>query len=265
MYVTGHYEFEIVIKNLRKNIQNTIYRRFSDLEILHEGLIKYNPGCRIVPIPEKSLWCNLYVNNDTQINKRKKQIEEYLNYINYHKYLCKNPIFRIFLSDDFERYKNEKNQKITFYDQLIFVKSFMPNLQNIFSSNTSNYFLENNEIKSEKIQNFSEKEMEKEKDNIIRLEKGILECIKINEILHKSIEEKINSLKNIFSITKSFEHTSLKLEQSEHDEDFKNSKQSINKNMEIIFNLYDKNKSHTNMLLFNLENLKVKKLFFKSI
>jgi hypothetical protein len=90
-------------------------------------LIKFNPGCRIPPIPEKSIWCNFYVNNDYSLEKRKKQIEDYLNYINNHRYLNQNPIFLIFLSDDFERYKTDYNNKSTIYDKLNSFKKYFPN------------------------------------------------------------------------------------------------------------------------------------------
>ena len=104
--------------------------RYSDLEILNDGLIRYNPGCRIPPLPEKSVWCNLYVNNDSHLGKRKRQIEEYLNYIHLHKYLSQNQIYLIFLSDDFEQYKNDYNKKNTFYDKIysIKIKTYIPNL-----------------------------------------------------------------------------------------------------------------------------------------
>ncbi len=104
--------------------------RFSDIEILHEGLIRFNPGCRIAPMPEKSIWCNLYVNNDYSLEKRKKSIEEYLNYINSHYYLRHNPIFNIFLSDDFERYKTEYSKKSTIYDKIYALKEYFPNFFN---------------------------------------------------------------------------------------------------------------------------------------
>ena len=60
------------------------------------------------------------------LEKRKKSIEEYLNYIHTHKYLCRNPIYLIFLSDDFERYKNENYQKTTIYDKLSYYKIYLP-------------------------------------------------------------------------------------------------------------------------------------------
>ncbi len=73
---------EIIMKNIMMNTYKTIYRRFSDLERLHEGLLNYNPGCRIHLMPEKSIWTNLNVNSNKILEKRRKQIEEYLNYIN---------------------------------------------------------------------------------------------------------------------------------------------------------------------------------------
>jgi len=80
------------------------------LEILHDGLIKLNPGCRIPNLPEKSIWCNLYLNNDNALEKRKKQIENYLQLIMNHKFLKNNSVFKIFISDEMENYKNFLNQ-----------------------------------------------------------------------------------------------------------------------------------------------------------
>jgi len=80
--------------------------RFSDFEILHEGLLKFNPGSRIYSLPEKSIWCNLYINNDNALEKRKAQIAEYLKYILNHKFLKHNPIFQIFLTEELENYKS---------------------------------------------------------------------------------------------------------------------------------------------------------------
>ena len=83
------------------------------MEILHDGLLKLNPGCRIPNLPEKSIWCNLYLNNDNALEKRKNQIENYLHLIMNHKFLHNNSIFKIFLSDEMENYKNylSRNKK----------------------------------------------------------------------------------------------------------------------------------------------------------
>ena len=101
VYITGHYEFEILLtkKEMKKNkiiSQKTIYRRYTDLEILYDGLIKYNPGCLIPELPEKIFWMNVSTgSNKNLLDKRKTKIEKYLNYINKHYYLSKNPVFQI--------------------------------------------------------------------------------------------------------------------------------------------------------------------------
>ena len=56
-----------------------------------------NPGCKIIDIPEKNVWCNLKVNNNESLEIRRKQIENYLNYINKHLYLMKNSSFKEFI------------------------------------------------------------------------------------------------------------------------------------------------------------------------
>lgn len=76
------------------------------MEILHDGLIKLNPGCRIPNLPEKSIWCNLYLNNDNALEKRKNQIENYLTFIMNHKFLKNNSVFKIFLTEEMDNYKN---------------------------------------------------------------------------------------------------------------------------------------------------------------
>ncbi len=83
------------------------------MEILHDGLLKLNPGCRIPNLPEKSIWCNLYLNNDNALEKRKNLIENYLQYIMNHKFLKNNSVFKIFLSEEMENYKSflNKNKK----------------------------------------------------------------------------------------------------------------------------------------------------------
>lgn len=68
------------------------------------------------------------MNNDSHLEKRKRQIEEYLNYIHTHKYLSTNQIYLIFLSDDFERYKTEYNKKNTLYEKIYSMKTYIPNI-----------------------------------------------------------------------------------------------------------------------------------------
>ena len=80
---------------------------------MHDGLLKINPGSRIPDLPKKSIWCNIYINNDNALENRKNQIAEYLKYILNHKFLKNNPIFQLFLTEELENYKNylTKNKK----------------------------------------------------------------------------------------------------------------------------------------------------------
>ena len=48
-------------------------------------------------------------NNKDSVEEMKNQLENYLGYICKHIYLSKNPIFSIFISDEFERYRKKIN------------------------------------------------------------------------------------------------------------------------------------------------------------
>lgn len=87
----------------------------------------------------------------------------------------------------------------------------------------------------------------------MRLDKGITEAEDIFEKYIKINEEKAEALKNIFSLTKSLENTSLKLEQSEHDEEYQSMKKGMNKNIDTFFNLYEKNRLYCNKLSINIQ------------
>jgi hypothetical protein len=77
---------------------NIIKLRFHDIEILHHGLLDYNPGCLIPILPEKNFLANIYVDSSEFLNKRMKEIEDFLIYINGHKYLKRNPKYLQFIS-----------------------------------------------------------------------------------------------------------------------------------------------------------------------
>jgi hypothetical protein len=96
------------------------------------------------------------------MDKRRKQIEEYLVYINNHKYLSYNPVFKLFLTDEFERYKEEYNKHSKLIDRIKFIRKFLPD------------FLKINKYKTD-IDNEDEIAifLSKEKDNINRLEEGV--------------------------------------------------------------------------------------------
>jgi hypothetical protein len=230
MFVTGHYEFEILLskKNSKTNqiiSQRTIYRRFKDLEILYDGLIEYNPGCLIPHIPEKNFWTNLSVSsNQPIILKRKQKIENYLNYINKHIYLSHNPVYLTFISDDFERYKNELKDGVSIYS--IISTKFKDVLKSynlyIFGKNKnnenielSNKMLKNEKMRLEKIlkgvelaNSFFKKELE----SCIIQEKSLEKISEMTGILVNSNflleikEDKINN--NFVSIKNNFQNES---------------------------------------------------------
>lgn len=162
MLITGYYEFEIAIKSSFYNHDLKIYRRYSDIEWLHEGLIKYNPGCRIPQLPEKSIWCNLNVNNNQVLEKRRMQIENYLNYINKHKYLSQNTYYKLFISNDFDKSKLENNNKqSSFYDKITGLKDYLPDVFNKQIKMSGLSHIEDNT------------RLEKERENLVRLSKAI--------------------------------------------------------------------------------------------
>ena len=140
------------------------------MEILHDGLIKYNPGCKIPTIPEKSIWCNFYVQNYAALGKRKRSIEEYLSYVHNHKHLSQNPIYLIFISDNFDNFKSEQIKKFSWMDKLVYVKDLIPKI----------LIGVNNNKKKE-----NEYSFDNEKENLMRLEKGINEITKILVYINK--------------------------------------------------------------------------------
>ena len=134
--VKGHYEFEILVilfhEKTSQLSEKLYYRRFSEFEWLHSVLIESNPGCRIPTLPEKTIWTNLGVNNDSFLDRRKKDLETYLNYINRHKYLCRNAYFQEFLSDNFDKYRKaeiQNNKKISLMEIVTTIKNQIPMLK----------------------------------------------------------------------------------------------------------------------------------------
>lgn len=251
MLITGHYQFQILIKYLSKNSEKTIYRRFSDIEWLHDGLLKYNPGSRIPNLPEKNIWANLSVNNDQILEKRRKHIEEYLNYISNHKFLNLNPNFEIFISENYDKSKGENNGS-TFYEKMTTMGS---SITTIFKSQTMKglTFIENNE------------KLDGDRENLVRLLKAIQE-LNINMKDYVKInEEKLDAIKNLMISNKNIESYSLDYEDNfseskEDDDDDSNKKEggnrssdkALSKNLNIISDFYEKNKNFYNMIEENI-------------
>ena len=242
MLITGHYEFEIILKNLTKNSEKTIYRRFSDIEWLHEALLRYNPGCRIPDIPEKNMWANINVNNAELLEKRRKLIEEDLNYINNHKYLKCNPKFVIFLSNDFERNKNEGGNNSSFLDRI------------------SNFNIIPSMMRTQKTIGLSKiednKKLDKDRENLVRLLRATSDLYTSMKEHVKINEEKTEAIRNIIFSTKNIQNYSLNYNMSQirSDDDDEGSQidKTIGKNMEIITSYYEKNKIFFSLLSLNI-------------
>jgi hypothetical protein len=108
----GYYVFEISKISDTYPIVETVYtRRFSEIEWLHNNLLKSAAGCKIPYIPEKNLLVN-YIKSDSVIKDRRDQIEAYLNYVNNHKFLSQNKFFKLFFDNhNFEKQKEEIQSK----------------------------------------------------------------------------------------------------------------------------------------------------------
>ena len=171
------------MSNPEKGKEEYIFRRFSDFEWLHKGLLTYNPGCRIPDLPEKSVWTNVAVDSSQILEKRKRELEDLLKYVNDHPHLRMNPNFIIFLSNQ-ELPKEEKNQNNIYIKFATYFKDF-------FSSQK----LSRDFNKSDK-----NTELLKEKENLERLLKATSDLfINMQNFIDLEKKKKEN-LKNIIEM-----------------------------------------------------------------
>ena len=239
MLISGYYEFEILFtkKDISKNkilIQRTIYRTYHDIEILYQGLILYNPGCLIPKIPEKSIWDN----NKEIIEERKNQLENYLGYICKHIYLSNNPIFLVFISDEFERYREKIKDNEDSYSIYNLIKYGLNE-----SYKYSKVFILNKLISSSSANNEKEKNNpnlnieitdKRLRDEKLRLEKIITGTekfiISLSEEIN-SVSQKIESMKNLHNISEILKDSNFRVElnQNNIDERFLDQKNFFSK------------------------------------
>ena len=233
LLISGYYEFEILFTKKDVNldkilIQRTIYRSYHDIEILYQGLILYNPGCLIpkVPTQEQGL------GNKENIEELKKMLENYLGYICKHIYLSKNPIFLIFISDEFERYRDKINEnnndnfsiyslvKLCVNESYKYSKNLISNT--LMSSSNANNEISNGNLTIE----ISDKRLRDEKN---RLEKVITGTEKFISSLGEeiaSVSQKIESMKNMNKISNILKDSNFRVElnQNNIDDSFLNQK-----------------------------------------
>lgn len=243
MIITGYYVFEIKIKEINNAMHEvTIHRRFSEIEWLHEGLIKYNPGSLIPKLPEKSFWCNLSVNNKLELEKRKQQIEAYLNYINIHKYLSVNPCYLNFISNEFNSSKIQKDKGL--FSMVYGLTSYIPYLHNAPQKPKGTIQLEHNSS------------LNNERENLMRLKTGldslienILKHIEINENKTKALYEFKSRAKELNYSTLDYRtNLSDNFEEDQiDDEQAKQNKKSAN-NLSLLDSFFEKNSKYQNVL-----------------
>ena len=78
--------------------------------------------------------------------------------------MSKNPVYQIFISDNFENFKAENVKQMTWIERLNAMKVYLPKM---LQGNNYQYNKSNN------------RHFEKEKENLMRLDKGINEINKI--------------------------------------------------------------------------------------
>jgi hypothetical protein len=111
--------------------------------------------------------------------------------------------------------------------------------------------------------------LDKEKDNIMRLDKGLSlinqTIVSFNIIQQNNIKihsERAELIKNMANIAKNLEGTSLSLDQSKDEKLQKNQ----TKNIEILNNIFEKQYNYSELLRINIEEqLKVKREINKEI
>ena len=263
MLITGHYEFEIVLKD--NGTETRIFRRFSDIEWLHKGLIKENPGCKILPLPEKSMWCNLNLNNNQELEKRQQSIETYLNYVGKHKYLFRNSYFLQFISSNFSLSKmkeedntytnNESNKPKGIMGKVYGLASYLP------AWGTSKL---QPKRKEDSIYD-SYPEVNVEKENFDRLLTGTKDLI---ESITKHLEineKKTESIGNLVQLAKQMNYKGIDYKRINDDseDDFGGGDDSRSKdkddklknlehNLEVLNSYYNKSLSYQNKIDSNI-------------
>lgn len=144
-------------------------------------------------------------NNLEGVNIRKKKMENFLNYINKHNYLSKNPVFLIFISDDFERYKNEIREGVTFFD--------------ICQKKVKELII-GEKKQTHHILDLSEENIKKEKLRFQRIEKGVEMSADFIKNILSEIKTKSKTLLKISEVTHILNNSNFQLEVNGVDNDF---------------------------------------------
>lgn len=245
-YVKGHYVYIIKVIDKYNNKETLIERRYSEIEWLDQKLKKTNPGCRIPFIPEKNPKMNLYLNSEAELEDRKKKIEIYLDYISKHIYLSKNEYFKKFLLENF---------KMVDYESKSFLGSFTSYIPFMSSNKSSSSFNNKSEFDNIDIKiNYEE-----EKENFIRMQKGIKDLteniqqyLNINETKIKTLDDFVNDAMEFHNINLEYHNKKLNEDNDDNKEDIKN----INKIEHFVKKIRELQNTIQTNLLVNLNSFK---------
>ncbi len=229
MLISGYYEYEILFtkKDISKNkilIQRTLYRTYHDIEILYQGLVLYNPGCLIPKLPEETTWDK----NQEKIEEKKNQLENYLGYICKHNYLSNNPVFLIFISDEFERYREKNKDNNDSYSIYNLIKygigeSYKYSKEFILNKLTSSSSANNEAEKNDPQLNIeiSDKRLRNEKLRLEKIVNGTEKFITSMQEEIISVSEKTESLKNLHKISEILKDSNFRVELNQNNIDDK--------------------------------------------
>ena len=223
LLMAGDYEFEILFTKRDSNTnkilsQRTLYRSYQDIIILYNGLITCNPCCVIPKLPEIKM-----MENDKEVlEEKKKQLENYLGYICKHTYLSNSQIFLIFISDEFERYRDKLNGKKDSFSLYSIIKS-------VFSESykLSKDFISNKIFSSSSLDNpnsgieIRDKKLRDEKLRLEKIAKGTENfVISLGEEI-SSVTSKIESMKQLHKISEILKDSNFRVELNQNNIDEK--------------------------------------------
>ena len=97
--INRHYYFDIKIIYENESDNNTIYKRYSEIEELYKILLLKYPGCRIPKFPEKSFMMNIHINEEEKKNIISK-IEQFLSHLIEHKILSEKKVVNDFFANE---------------------------------------------------------------------------------------------------------------------------------------------------------------------
>ena len=102
---SSYYIFDVITHDTSKYFH--VKRRFRDLDWLHNQLCLHYKGHSIPPLPDKKV----FNRSDTEfLNKRRKEMQTYLNLVYNHSVLCKSQAFEAFIKSHSINFEYEKKQ-----------------------------------------------------------------------------------------------------------------------------------------------------------